>query len=310
MNKAALRLAVTITLAIAAFAAASARGRADAPETMVCASTLVHYQAPSVAGLSRATWVSGGRKANAYLLYYDAALADGRVNESDGAVIYTGGGTATVPTKILWLVRRSGATAVVTGKRLDAPGSFTQSLQRVAAGRFQTSVRIPTAGCWQLTVQTATTRASAVFEAVDPPLVFSCDATPIRRDAPDPIGREIPWLAVRPSSAGITGTIFYQLPADATGTVIYPNKHAPQNGDTKILWKVPAKVAGAPLIVLASRLDAPGTVPPQLFDPASDNSPGVSFPSGINVSSTGCWRLTVRSGRAAGVVVVQSIPLA
>lgn len=308
MNKAALGLAVTITLAVAAFAAAGARGHADVPETMACASTLVHYQAPSAAGLSRAPWVSEGRKANAYLLYYDAVLADGRVNQSDGAVIYAGGSAASLSTKVLWVVQPSGVQAVMTGKRLDALGTFTQRLQRVASGRFQTSVRIPTAGCWQLTVQTATTRASAVFEAVDPPSVFSCDATPIRRDSPDPIGREIPWLAVTPSSAGITGTIFYRLPADASGAVIYPKKQAPGNGDTKILWKVPAKLAGAPLIVLASRLDAPGTMPPQLFDPASDNSPGVSFPSGINVSSTGCWRLTVRSGRAAGAVVVQSIP--
>jgi hypothetical protein len=308
MKKIALGLAMTVTLAVTASSAMTARGHAADSATSTCSSALVHYQAPPVAGLSRAPWVSAGRRADAYLLYYDAVLADGRVNQSDGAVIYTGGGTASMSTKILWVAQRSGAQAVMTGKRLDAPGAFTTRLQRVGAGRFQTSVRIPTAGCWQLNLQTATTRASAVFEAVDPPSVFSCDATPIRRDAPDPIGRQIPWLAVRPSSAGITGTIFYHLPASATGTVIYPNKHAPQNGITKILWKVPANVAGAPLIVLASRLDAPGTVPPQLFDPASDNSPGVSFPSGINVSSTGCWRLTVRSGRAAGVVVVQSIP--
>ena len=308
MNKTALGLAVTVTLVVGAFAAMAARGRAAGSAAMSCASALVHYQAPSAAGLSRTPWVSGGGKANAYLLYYGAALADSRVNQSDGAVIYTEGGTATVATKILWLVRQPGPHAVVTGKRLDAPGAFTQRLQRTSTGRFQTIVRIPTAGCWQLIVRTTTTRVSAVFEAVDPPSAFSCDATPIRRDSPDPIGRDIPWLVATPRSAGITGTIFYRLPADASGAVIYPNKQAPENGNTKILWKVTAKAAGAPLFVLASRLDAPGAMPPQTFDPASDNSPGVSFPSGVDVSSTGCWLLTVRSGRAAGAVVVQSIP--
>ena len=309
MNKAALASAVTVTLVITALAAIAAGGHhAAGSATMPCASALVHYQTSLATGLSRTPWVSAGGKANGYLLYYGTALADSRVNQSDGAVIYTRGSTATVPTKILWAIRQSRPRAVLTAKRLDAPGAFTQRLQRVATGRFQTIVRIPTAGCWQLTLRTATTRASAVFEAVDPPSVFSCDATPIRRDSPDPIGREIPWLVATPTSAGITGTIFYRLPADATGVVIYPNKRAPENGNTKILWKVTAKAVGAPLVVLASRLDAPGTMPPQVFDPASDSSPGVSFPSGINVSSTGCWLLTVRSGRAAGAVVVQSIP--
>jgi hypothetical protein len=308
VNKAALGRAVTVTLAMTAFAAMATRGHAAGSETMPCASALVHYQAPLATGLLRTPWVTTGAKANAYLLYYDAALADSRVNQSDSAVIYTRGGTATLSTRILWVVQQSAAHASVTGTRLDAPGTFTQPLQRISTLRFQTAVRIPTAGCWQLTLRTPTARASAVVEAIDPPPAFSCDATPVRRDSPDPIGIDSPWLIATPSSAGITGTIFYRLPADASAMVIYPHQQAPENGNTKILWKVAARAAGAPLVVLASRLDAPGTMPPQLFDRAFDSSPGVSFPSGINVSSTGCWLLTVRSGRAAGVVVVQSIP--
>src|SRR5437867_466401 len=135
MHKTALGLAVTATLAAAALTAMA--GPAAGSKASSCASTLVHYQAPSAAGLSRTPWVRGGAEANAYLLYYSAALADSRVNGSDGAVIYTGGGTATLSTKLLWLVQHSGPRAVVTGKRLDAPGTFTQRLQRIGTGRFQ-----------------------------------------------------------------------------------------------------------------------------------------------------------------------------
>jgi hypothetical protein len=303
-------LAVTVLLAATAFAVMVARGHAARSDAVSCASTFVHYQAASVPGLSRIPWLRGGAKGQLFLLYYTGALADERVNQSDGAVMYTRGGTATLSTKILWVLRQTARQAEMTGTRLDAPGTFTEPFRRTGSGRFQATARIPTAGCWQLSLRAGTARATAVFEAVDAPAVFSCVASPLRRDSPNPIGNDIPWIVARPSSAGITGTIFYRVPADATAAVIYPDKHAPANGNTKILWKVLAKDAGARLVVLASRLDAPGQMPPQMFDRAFDSSPGASFPSGIDVASTGCWLLTVRSGPAAATVVVQSIPSA
>jgi hypothetical protein len=244
----------------------------------------------------------GGR---AYLFYYHAVLADVRVNQSPGAVIYTGGGTAAFSTKVLWMTDGSGPHGLLVGTRLDAPGKFTQPLRGV--GGFASIVRVPVAGCWKLTLRAGRRRATLTLEAVDPRPSFSCDATPVRRDVPDPIGADIPWLVATPASAGITGTIFYHLPSDASRAVIYPNKRTPDDGNTKILWKVPAKTAGGSLVVLASRLDEPVTMRPQRFPPASDRWPGVSFPSGIDVSSIGCWLLTLRSGKAAGIVVVQSI---
>jgi hypothetical protein len=73
---------------------------------------------------------------------------------------------------------------------------------------------------------------------------------------------------------------------------------------------VPNRTAGATLVVRALRLDAPGVMAPQSFPSARDGYPGVSFPSGIDVSSTGCWLLTIRSGKAAGVAVFNSVPTA
>jgi len=113
---------------------------------------------------------------------------------------------------------------------------------------------------------------------------------------------------VTPASSGITGTIFYPLPPGAAGLTIYPHRQAPKDADTKILWEVPRGKAGRALVVRAQRLDASAAVPPQKFPAATGSSAGALFPSGIDVSSTGCWLLTVRSGKAAGVVVADSIP--
>ncbi len=67
-------------------------------------------------------------------------------------------------------------------------------------------------------------------------VLVRCHTNPAR--CPDPIGADIPWLLTTPASAGITGTIFYHFPTDVTHAVIYPNKQTPDNGNTKILWKV------------------------------------------------------------------------
>jgi len=274
-----------------------------------CPATPVHYEAGGIHG---APWVSAKHGVRASLLYYLAALSDRNVNQASGAVIYRDRRQPLdPPMTIAWSVPAPfHGRLVLVGERLDARGGFRQVVGYVKrGGRIASNVRIPAVGCWRLTVHAAKARASFVATVVDPPATFSCDATPIRRDAPDPIGRTMPWLVATPASAGVTGTIFYQLPANVTVATIYPNKTAPNNGNTKILWKFATRTAGLSLIVLARRLDAPGGLPAQRFGIASDNSPGISFPSGIDVSSTGCWLLILRSGRASGIVVMRSVAL-
>jgi hypothetical protein len=271
---------------------------------------LVHYNAGAKGGLSTIPWIKVGRKGRAYLFLYEAELADGRVNQSPRTVIYTHGGTRTFSTKILWAPAHQNSSATLSGRQLDGTGSFKQRLGRASGGTFPSNVSIPAAGCWRLTLRTGERRATIVVRAVDPPVTPSCDATPVRRNVPDPIEGPIPWIVATPASAGIKGTIFYPFPTDTNGAVIYPNKQAPDNADTKILWKVPSRTAGRRISVSALRLDAPGLVGPQIFPLAHDSSPGVSFPSIIDVSSTGCWLLTLRSGKAAAIAVLQSIPLA
>jgi hypothetical protein len=303
-----LTLSVALTALLAALLLSVAGVAAPAVDSTTCHATPVRFTAGAARGLSAVPWVKVGKVFRAYLFFYAAELADGRVNQSSGTVIYTRGGTSALTTKILWVARRSNATAVVGGKQLDGSARFSQILSRAGGGGFPSIIRVPTAGCWKLTVRSGRSRASLVVRAIDPPGSFSCDSTPVRRDSPSPIGNNLPWVRATPRSTGITGTIFYSLPPDAAGATIYPNKEAPNNADTKILWKVPWGTVGRVLVVRAQRLDASAAVSPQRFDPASDSSPGASFPSVIDVSSTGCWLLTVRSGKAAGVVVANSVP--
>jgi hypothetical protein len=302
-------LSVALTALLAALSLLVAGVATPAVGSPTCEATPVHFTAGGARGLSTVPWVKVGRAFRAYLFFYAAGLADGRVNRSSGTVIYTGGGTSAFSSKILWVARHPGATAAVRGQQLDGSGRFTENLSRVGGGAFPSIVRVPTAGCWKLTVRSGRSRASIVVRAIDPPAAFSCDSTPVRRDSPSPIGDNLPWLRATPRSAGITGTVFYQLPPESAGATIYPHKQAPNQADTKILWKVPRLKAGRRLVVRAQRLDASAAVPPQEFPPAGDSSPGASFPSVIDVSSTGCWLLTVRSGKAAGIVVANSIPL-
>jgi hypothetical protein len=286
---------------------ALARPASGAREDVTCRATQVHYTAGQKGGLSPVPWVKLGRAGRAYLFFYGSELADGRVNRSPGAVIYTHGGTGTFSTKILWAPAHAGRGARVSATRVGGAGSFTLRLKR-AGQVYPSVVSIPAAGCWKLTLSNGKSRAAIVVRAVDPPPTPACDATPVRRDAPDPGGGQAPWIRATPRAAGITGTLFYSLPADSSGAVIYPNGQAPGNAETKILWEVPDRAAGRSLVVSARRLDAPGLVARQVFPAAHDSSPGVPFPSSVDVPSTGCWLLTVRTGKAAAIAVFRSIP--
>lgn len=305
-----LLLPVASTVLLAALSLLAAGVAAPATGTMTCDATPVHFTAGGTRGLSNVPWVKVGRAFRAYLFFYAAELADSRVNQASGTVIYTGGGTSAFSTKILWVAHHPSPSAIVTGQQLDGSGRFTQHLSRAGGGQFPSIIRVPAAGCWKLIVRSGRSRASIVVQAIDPPGAFSCESSPLLRDSPSPIGGNTPWLRATPRSAGITGSIFYPLPSDAASATIYPNRQAPNDANTKILWKVPEKTAGSVLSVRAQRLDAAAEVPPRIFPSAGDSYPGRSFPSGIDVSSTGCWLLTVRSGKAAGVVVVNSIPSA
>jgi hypothetical protein len=207
-----------------------------------CPATTVHYQATSIG----TPWMSSQGVSGNLFYYSGRVLMDGRVNQSDGAVIYTGGGTPVYPTKILWRVsawHRSERTMTVRAVRLDGPGVFTSRL-RGAGGTslFPSIVDVPSAGCWRFVVRSGKVRATFVVRAVEPPTQQICDATPVfDRSPPHPRFGPVAWMPATPSTSGIAAVLFVTTVPGSDRAEIYTGGHFPSGSpNTKFLWWSPA----------------------------------------------------------------------
>ncbi len=206
----------------------------EASDTKACSASRVRYDTGGAGVLANIPWVKLGKAGNAYLFFYRTELADGRVNRSSGVVMYTGGATASASIKVLWAPTHPKRVALLKGTQLDGDGEFTERLS-ASGSTFPSIINVPIAGCWKLTLRTGTRRATMVVHAVDPPTTPVCEPTRLQTTGSNPTGTKLPWLAATPAAAGVTATLFYQLPAGAANAVIYPNEQAPGNGTTKVL---------------------------------------------------------------------------
>jgi hypothetical protein len=265
-----------------------------------CPATTVHYQATRVG----TPWLeSAGVTAN---LFYDSGvtLMDGRVNQSDGAVMYTG-----TASKILWRapMRGSGRSLQLTARRLDGPGSFVRRYRTSGGGDFPSLVDVPQAGCWRLRIRTGKVRASFVVKAVAAPAESRCEPTPVFRDVPHPRFGGVVWMPASPRSSGIAAVLFVSTLPGAETAVIYAGGRAPEGWNTKFLWWSPAP--GSSLRLLGTRLDRPGSFE-QVEHTAYGTTPPVTgpvFPSIVDIPAAGCWAVKVASGNRAGLVVFQAV---
>lgn len=117
---------------------------------------------------SWAPWVADRRTAVTGTLFYYGQPA---LRRSRSAVIGVHGSAGHgISAKILWWVDGSGSrTLQIAGRRLDAPGSFHQSVQGPSLGRnttFPSIVDVPAAGCWSFDVRSGSTTGSITFRAV------------------------------------------------------------------------------------------------------------------------------------------------
>jgi hypothetical protein len=146
--------------------------------------------------------------------------------------------------------------------------------------------------------------AGVVASAV---LAMSCPATPVQYGVHADAARETaPWIAAGPGRRRLVGHLYAysEMLGDARvrtspGFVLYAGRPA------KIGW-LPRSWRddwGRYLTFEGRRLDGQGefrqrfrrAVAPQFY------------PTGVNIPSAGCWRLTLRSGRRSEAVVVQAI---
>jgi hypothetical protein len=298
-----LLAAVIVASPTVGLAWARPHGRAHADAT--CAATVVHYT-PTRVGLPHADVVG----ASANLRYYSGAtLMDGRVTRSDGLVIYVGGRHGKLTSKILWTVPEAGRVLRIKGRRLDGEGSFVERWRAARKGAFPSLVDVPTVGCWRLSLNSGPTKTSIVLQAIEPPVAQSCDATRVfRRDPPHPRFGAIEWMPATPRSDGVAAVLFVTVFPKSSEAVIPAGGRYPAGYNAKFLWWVPHP--GAALTIVGRRLDAPGTFHAS-FNSASGDvgpSPEIIFPSIIDVPTAGCWALTLRSGRSAGLVVFRVVP--
>ena len=138
----------------------------EPPAAAGCDTTPVHPPRDEPNGpLPRQPWVTARPAAaglSAFLFYPPPKPIE------TGLSIYTGGrapngGT----TKILWSARRSGRALAIAGRRLDAAGSFRQTVPPANGSVFPSIPDVPAAGCWLFTVHTGSTAAIVVAEALD-----------------------------------------------------------------------------------------------------------------------------------------------
>lgn len=139
-----------------------------------CPSALIQYGglpagARSVGVPPSLPWIAtGSREITGSMFYYHSPVFSHRIRRAViGVGGRAGGGGAT---KILWWVQGSGATRLmVTGERLDAAGSFRQTIPGPSPGRntfFPSIITVPTTGCWRLDLQAGSTAGSVTLKAV------------------------------------------------------------------------------------------------------------------------------------------------
>ena len=136
--------------------------------------------------------------------------------------------------------------------------------------------------------------------------LLGCPAAPVHYTG-TPYGT--PWVATR----AITGQLFAyggrtlmdSRVNSSDGLVLYTHGRTP-DGATKILWVV--RKAGTALRLNGTRLDAPGSFSQRFVASgrARERS-GIQFPSIVDVPAAGCWRMTLRSGRARASFVFAAL---
>ncbi len=131
-----------------------------------------------------------------------------------------------------------------------------------------------------------------------------CTGTPLHR-TPFP-GLSIPWIRATPSSAGITGHLFFVRPgARGAGAELHTGGFMPDGDSTKILWLIAHGATTSTLVIEGRNLTGAGRTH-QVFPQAAGSSGiiGVHYPSIVVVSTPGCWRFLLSSGAATGTVTL------
>jgi hypothetical protein len=119
----------------------------------------------------------------------------------------------------------------------------------------------------------------------------------------------LPWIAASPSSTGLVGHLFYYDSLNVwkqkrlLGLHIYSGGQSPDGRvSMKILWELRSGSAAATLDVRGKRLNGSGS-----FSQTLSSIGGGQFPSIIDVPRSGCWRLTLQTGKTRARVAALAV---
>jgi hypothetical protein len=150
-------------------AASPARAAAAA-----CTATPVHWEPRKNVGTRAGLvmpWIAASptkTRVIGYLVYY-APMSSLDILRLPGVAIFTRGRTPEGgATSIIWVPQRNaGRFIYFRGRRLDGPGSFRQRSSFGSAGTYPSVLRVPSAGCWRVTLRSTNLLAHVTFRAYD-----------------------------------------------------------------------------------------------------------------------------------------------
>jgi hypothetical protein len=258
-----------------------------------CRATTVRYEPAKHPSLGDVPWLLGQPEragVAVFVLSQADALRDGRVNRSDGVVLWQSG------TRLVWHV--DGPAATVAAERLGGGARFRIPLVGTEDG-LAASPRFPSAGCWRLTVRAGELEASVTARVVPRPRRIGCDATPVG---------DTSLTAARPREAGIAGGSPWRTADDRL--LMYTHGVGPGDLSAKVPWWTRDEAAPS-LELTGIRLDSPGHFTqefPQAGN-AGSRPPGYRavYPSIVDVPAAGCWLLRLRAAQRGAVLVVRAV---
>ena len=287
MCEVARRIAIVLGIGVVLAGLVSVFSDSGPAASSSCQANLVRYEWNARAAGAPWLGVRAGRsRLEGYLYTYDEYLGDRRVNRSERVVLRAGKAE-----KIAWFSTTwGGSRLTVTAKRLDGPGAFSRRFRAThGAGFYPSGIRIPTAGCWQLTLRTKGWLYRVIVEAVDPAPPDTCDPTPV-----PPSG----WVDLVPARSEISAGWGWRT--EEGGALLYTGGRTPDGGNTKVLWR--STQPGGSLLLRGSEIGGNGAFRATF----NEVSPRGHWPSHVTVPTPGCWLFTAHGiGKAAGIVVAR-----
>jgi hypothetical protein len=165
---------VALAIASSTLALSGTDSRASA-QLDGCPGTRVHYQpyrGLNDPGLRPLPWAAATPTSSGivgHLFYY--AGSGWAAAKSPDLRVYAGGSDRNGHNmKVLWRprVRGAGNSLRIVGAQLDGSASFVERWPAIGGGLFPSTVNVPVAGCWLLTLQTGKLTATVTVTALTP----------------------------------------------------------------------------------------------------------------------------------------------